>query len=68
MPVKLLVGVSDEMNHALRRAADGLPLGPFIESLLVKSPPIRQAARELRIKFPPREKDGRGKYPRKIKD
>ena len=68
MPVKLLIGVSSEMNHALRRAADGHPLGPYVESILVKSPPIRRAARELGIKFPPREKDGRGKYLRKPKD
>lgn len=68
MPVKLLIGVSNEMNSALRRAADGHPLGPYVESLLAKSPSIRKAARELGIRFPLREKDGRGKYLRKPKD
>ena len=68
MPVKLLIGVSNEMNSAIRRAADGYPLGPYVESLLAKSSPIRKAAKELGLKFPAREKDGRGKYLRKPKD
>lgn len=68
MATKLLIGLSDECNDALRHACGKeRPLGPYVEGLLAETIEVRTAAKELRIKLPERLTDGRGKYTRNKK-
>jgi len=62
---KLLIGLSNECNDALRHACGPeRPLGPYVEELMGKNSQVRKAARDLGLKLPKRLTDGRGKYER----